>query len=169
MDLLDSFFGTDVSPPDTKVAAYVEPLKQRNYAAAVPLLKTAVAQEDARAMGLFGALYALGRGVEKDPFDACAWFRQAATRGNVQSQAALGMCLAGGLGAPVNRREAAYWLYQAGSAGNLQAIEVLGNLAMKDPSIVGEHFSEDDLCNLALRLMKRPRLVRAAPAGSTVH
>lgn len=166
MDFMDSFFGADVSPPDAKAAAYVEPLKQRNYAAAVPLLQSAMAREDALAMGLFGALCALGRGVDKNPEDACAWFRQAANRGHVPSQAALGMCLAGGQGSPADYGEAAYWLYRAGKAGNLHAIEVLGNLAMKDNSIVGKHFSEDELCDLVLQLRKRPHLVRSTPANS---
>lgn len=166
MNILDSFFGADAFREDAAPASYVAPLERRDYAAAVPLLKVAMNKEDARAMGLFAALSALGRGVDKNPEDACAWFRQAANRDHVPSQAALGMCLAGGLGAPVDRKEAAYWLYRAGKAGSMQAIEVLGALAYKDNSIVGEHFTEDELCKLVMQLRKLATRNPTAPAVS---
>src|SRR5574343_1456027 len=108
MSFLDNFLGNDLSHKDKAVAPYIAPLERRDYAAAVPLLKDAMRRDDARAMGLMAALTALGRGVEKDPIDACNWFRQAANRGHVPSQAALGMCLAAGLGAPMDNKEAAY-------------------------------------------------------------
>ena len=167
MNFLDSFFGAAASHEDAAPAPYVAPLQRRDYAAAVPLLKAAMNKDDACAMGLFAALSALGRGVEKNPEDACAWFRQAANRDHVPSQAALGMCLAGGLGAPVDRKEAAYWLYRAGKAGSMQAIEVLGALAYKDNSVVGEHFTEDELCKLVMQLRKQTQRANAASAVST--
>ena len=167
MKFFESLLGTasheDAAPP----RPYVAPLLRRDYAAAVPLLKAAMNKADACAMGLFAALSALGRGVEKNPEDACAWFRQAANLNHVPSQAALGMCLAGGLGAPLNRKEAAYWLYRAGKAGSMQAIEVLGALAYKDNSVVGEHFTEDELCKLVTRMRKQTQQANAAPAVST--
>lgn len=169
MNFLDSFFG-GTSHEDATPAPYVAPLERRDYAAAIPLLKAAMNQDDARAMGLMAALSALGRGVDKDPIEACCWFRQAATRGHVPSQAALGMCLAAGLGAPADNKEAAYWLYRAGTAGNLQAIEVLGALAYRDNSVVGEHFSEDELCRLVLQLRKPAVLKKSAlPPGTRLH
>ena len=179
MNILDSFFGAGAFQEDAAPAPYVAPLERRDYAAAVPLLKAAMNKEDARAMGLFAALSALGRGVEKNPEDACAWFRQAANRDHVPSQAALGMCLAGGLGAPVDRKEASYWLYRAGKAGNMQAIEVLGAerighgvrvlgaLAYKDNSIVGVHFTEDELCKLVMQLRKLVTQNTVAPTVSS--
>lgn len=166
MNFLDSFFATAASHEDAAPAPYIAPLERRDYNAAVPLLKSAMNRNDACAMGLFAALSALGRGVEKNPEDACAWFRQAANRDHVPSQAALGMCLAGGLGAPVDRKEAAYWLYRAGKAGNMQAIEVLGALAYKDNSIVGVHFTEDELCELVLQLRRLAPRNMSAPQGS---
>ena len=167
MNILDSFFGAGAFQEDAAPAPYVAPLERRDYAAAVPLLKAAMNKEDARAMGLFAALSALGRGVEKNPEDACAWFRQAANRDHVPSEAALGMCLAGGLGAPVDRKEASYWLYRAGKAGNMQAIEVLGALAYKDNSIVGVHFTEDELCKLVMQLRKLVTQNTVAPTVSS--
>ena len=170
MRFLDKFFGDDLSQTDKAVAPYVAPLERRDYAAAVPLLKDAMRRDDARAMGLMAALTALGRGVEKDPIDACNWFRQAANRGHVPSQAALGMCLAAGLGAPVDNKEAAFWLYKAGVAGSMQAIEVLGALAYKDNSVVGPYFTEDQLCRLVLSLRKAYGLKgTATPAGALLH
>jgi len=172
VSFLDSFFagsGGSVSDKDTQTAAYLAPLARRDYAAAVPLLKSAMNREDARAMGLMGALTALGRGVEKDPGDACAWFRQAANRGHVASQAALGMCLASGLGVARDNKEAAFWLYRAGKAGNMQAIEALGALAFSDHSVVGEHFTEDELCNLVLELRRVAKQKIAPPAGTRLH
>ncbi len=172
MSFLDSFFagfGGSVSDQDVQTAAYLAPLARRDYAAAVPLLKSAMNREDARAMGIMAALTALGRGVEKDPADACAWFRQAANRGHVPSQAALGMCLAGGLGTAIDNKEAAFWLYRAGKAGSAQAIEVLGALAFRDHSVVGEHFTEDELCDLVLELRRMAKQKIAAPAGARLH
>lgn len=170
MSFLDNFLGNDPSHKDKAVAPYIAPLERRDYVAAVPLLKDAMRREDARAMGLMAALTALGRGVEKDPIDACNWFRQAANRGHVPSQAALGMCLAAGLGAPADNKEAAYWLYKAGVAGSMQAIEVLGALAYKDNSVVGPHFTEDELCRLVVSLRKANGLKGAsAPASTLLH
>ena len=219
MSFLDKFLGDDSSQKDKAVAPYFAPLQRRDYAAAVPLLKDAMRREDAHAMGLMAALTALGLGVEKDPIDACNWFRQAANRGNAPSQAALGMCLARGLGTPANLAEAAFWLYKAGTAGNAQAIEVFSALAEKDPpqaalgmcpaaglgtpansldaaallykagvagnvqaievlgalayqdnSVVGPHFTEDELCRLVMKLKKLSGFKgETAPAGLFLH
>lgn len=169
MSILDEFFGGSLSREDKVAAPYVAPLERRDYASAIPLLKDAMRREDARAMGLLAALTALGRGVEKDPEEACNWFRQAASRGHVPSQAALGMCLAAGLGTRHDNQEAAYWLYRAGVAGNVPAIEVLGALAYKDHSVVGPHFSEDDLCRLVMSLKKVAPKVLSSQVSTLLH
>ena len=150
MSFLDKIFGSFTSGNES----YDELLKRGDYAGAVPLLKAAVRQDDERAMGLMATLTAFGRGVEKDAEEACCWFRQAAVRGHVVSQAALGICLATGAGTRVDRDEAAYWLFRAGKAGNRQAIEALGAIAFEDHSIVGKHFTEEELCRLVVRLRK---------------
>ena len=170
MSFLDEFFGAPSHQQDTAGPPYMAPILRRDYAAAAPLLKKAMQNNDARAMGLMAAMTALGRGVERDPVDACCWFRQAAVRGHVPSQAALGMCLAGGLGTPRDPKEAAYWLYRAGVSGNRQAIEVLGELAYQDHSIVGPHFSEDDLCRLVLGLRKSaPKATNTPVVSRRLH
>lgn len=170
MKFLDSLFGPDASNPDTQTAPYLAPLARHDFSAAVPLLKSAMARDDARAMGILAALTALGRGVQKNLSDAYAWFRQAAVRGHVPSQAALGMCIAGGLGTPIDNKEAAYWLYRAGKAGSMQAIEVLGALAYRDHSVVGPHFTENELCKLIVQLRKTPARPRGSlPTGTHLH
>ncbi len=167
MSFLDDIFGATSHHEDTAGPPYLAPILRRDFAAAAPLLKKAMQQNDARAMGLMAAMTALGHGVEKDPVDACCWFRQAAVRGHVPSQAALGMCLAAGLGTARDTKEAAYWLYRAGTSGNRQAIQVLGSLAYRDHSIVGPHFSEDDLCRLVRQLHKTTVKPATSPVAPT--
>lgn len=55
----------------------------------------------------------------------------------------------------MNRKAAAYWLYRAGKSGSLRAIEFLGDLAYRDHSIVGPHFTEDELIELLYRFKKQ--------------
>jgi TPR repeat protein len=132
-------------------ASYLEFIENKDFAAALPLLTEAIRHNDARAMAFLGAMTALGLGLKADPEGASAWFRQAAVHGDVSSQTALGLCLASGLGIREDRQEAAYWLYKAGCAGNMKAIQSLAAVADQDPSIIGEHFSEDQLIELVLR------------------
>ncbi len=141
-------FGSGEPVRDTQGdPAYDAPLRRRDFAAALPLLRAAMAREDARAMGCYGALCATGQGVEKDLYEAYCWFLQAANRGDVPAQVALGLCLAGGLGVPMNRTEAANWLYRG-------AIEALEALTMKDCSVIGPHFTEAELIHLLYTFKK---------------
>ena len=133
MNIYELIFGKPASVRDVQDApAYDAPLRRRDFSAALPLVRAAIAKDDARAMGAYGALYATGHGLEKDLDEAYCWFLQGAHRGDVPSQLALGMLLAGGLGTPINRTEAAYWLYRASLAGNRRAIQVLEALTEKD-------------------------------------
>jgi TPR repeat protein len=132
------------SPP------YQETLSRRDYAGALPHLRRSVADGDADAMAILGGLLAMGRGMDKDPVEACLWFRQAAVRNALAGQAALGVCLASGTGTPIDFDEAAYWLYRAGSRGHRGAVDVLAALAFHHHDLVGEHFSEEALIRLVL-------------------
>jgi len=148
-------FGSEEPVRDTQGdPAYDAPLRRRDFTAALSLLRAAMAREDTRAMGCYGALCATGQGVEKDLSEAYCWFLQAANRGDVPAQVALGLCLAGGLGVPMNRTEAANWLYRAGMTGNRRAIEALEALTMKDCSVIGPHFTEAELIHLLYTFKK---------------
>ena len=177
MSILDSLLRKTASDKDAedRLPAYAEALDRRDYAVALPLLQQAIKKEDACAMGAYAALLALGRGVEKNPQEAYCWFRQGANRGDLKSQVSLGMCLAGGTGTPIDRVEAAYWLYRAGRAGSLEAISILAELSDRDHSIVGPHFSEDELIDLVYHFrneLKRKAALESAlkvPASKLVH
>ena len=155
MNIYELIFGKPASVRGIQdTPSYDAPLQRHDFSAALPLLRAAIAKDDARAMGVYGALYATGHGFEKDLNEAYCWFLQGAHRGDVPSQLALGMLLAGGLGTPINRSEAAYWLYRASLSGNQHAIQVLETLTEKDRSLVGPHFSEEELNRLLYSAMK---------------
>ena len=156
MNIYQLLFGKQASFEEASAKpAYNALLMRRDFSTAILILKAAIAEDDARAMGVYGALYATGHGVEKDMEEAYCWFLQAANRGDIPSQLVLGMLLAGDVGIPTNRIEAAYWLYRASLAGNWRAIKVLEALTEKDRSVVGPHFSEEELNRLLYSAMKK--------------
>ena len=66
MRIYELIFGKPA--PDSAVQgppAYDVPLRRREFSAALPLLRAAIAQEDARAMGAYGALCATGSGSRR--------------------------------------------------------------------------------------------------------
>ena len=72
------YFNPSASREDDE-PQYYAPLKAHRYAAAIPMLRHAVAaHDDAHAMSILGSLLAMGRGIERDEEEACAWFRQSA-------------------------------------------------------------------------------------------
>lgn len=130
---------------------YMAPVEVGDYAAAIPLLRSAVAQQDATAMGILGFLTARGYGVEQNYAEAALWLRQAAVRGHVPSQAALGMCLALGLGMPTNKPEGAHWLFQAAEHAHPKVLDALVALVIRDRSVGRRHFRDETLAELARR------------------
>lgn len=134
-----------------KEPAYFEPLRQLDYAAAVPLLQKSVQGGEGMAMAVLATLYAFGRGVEQSPEEAAAWYRQSAVRGYPAGQAAFGVCLAGGIGVVQNDREAAFWLYKAGMNGQIKVVGLLSDIVTRDQSVIGEHFSMADFMALVRR------------------
>lgn len=155
----NKYFASSSPPTAGEDPPYYAPLKAGDYAAAVPLLQEAIRQEDCHAMGVMASLLAMGRGVSKNIEEAVLWYRQAAVRGDVFSQTAFGLCLATGAGVAKDPQEGAYWLFKAATAGHRTAAESLGDLVLKDQSLVGKHFSMDDVAQLMRRLRK----------SSTVH
>ena len=156
MNIYQLIFGKQASFDEANAApVYDALLMRRDFSTAILILKAAIAEDDARAMGVYGALYATGHGVEKDMEEAYCWFLQAANRGDIPSQLVLGMLLAGDVCIPTNKSEAAYWLYRAALAGNWRAIKALEALTEKDRSVVGPHFSEEELNRLLYSAMKK--------------
>lgn len=156
MDIFSKLFASQTSPDSGEDPPYYAPIEAGDYATAFPLLQQAMRQEDAHAMGVFAALVAMGRGIDQDPEEASAWFRQAAVRGDLFSQTAFGVCLATGFGVKQDISEAAFWLYRAGEAGHRTAILCLGDLALRDSSIIGKHFSQEQLRALLGKVSSRP-------------
>ena len=58
MSFLDEFFGAPSHQQDTAGPPYMAPILRRDYAAAAPLLKKAMQNNDARAMGLMAVFMA---------------------------------------------------------------------------------------------------------------
>lgn len=167
MSILDKFL-KKTSDPDKVVSkdTYDKALDRKDFAAALPLLRAAMAKDDARAMGAYAAMCATGNGVDKNPEEACIWFRQAATRGDAKSQWALGMCLSGGVGTPVDLSEGAYWLFRASKAGNRRAFEILEPMVEKNKSLIGPHFTEEEWLALTWQFKKAECRL---PTSNLVH
>ncbi|MBI5922389.1 MAG: sel1 repeat family protein [Betaproteobacteria bacterium] len=130
-------------------SSYGEALDREDYGAAVPLLTEAIRQDDRRAMFVFGMMLVLGRGVERCLEDGVAWIRQAAVRGVPYAQHILGCFLVGGCGVPQNQSEAAYWLYRAERAGLAEAIKALSELNLRNPKVVRQFYSEEEVIAMA--------------------
>ena len=167
MSILDKFLRRS-APPEEPVEAdsYDAALTRHDYEAALPMLQAAIEKDDARAMGALAAMLAMGEGCQRNPEEACLWFRQAATRGDLSSQWALGMCLAGGVGTPVNLEEAVYWLFRASKAGNARAFEVLEPIVEKNKSLLSPHCTDKEFAEMAWGFKK---LASKLPASTTVH
>lgn len=127
---------------------YERPLADRDFETAFPLLLEACKQEDADAMTFLASLYYEGYAVPKSHEEAALWYRQAATRGQVQAQAALGSMLADGLGLVPNPDEAAYWLYRSAKSGHGEALDWLTDLVLREPDVAGVYFTLAELTAL---------------------
>lgn len=83
--------------------------------------RPAAEQGDALAQYNLGALYARGRGVEKDLGEAAKWFRLAAEQGNGLAEYYLAMLYASGNGVTRDTAQAAHWFRKAATHGVVQA------------------------------------------------
>lgn len=168
MSFLDSLLSALPGTESKNAPAYLEPLLRRDFVSALPHLKAAMNRDDASAMGFYGAMCIMGLGVPKDHDEGVLWFRQAAVRGNPLCKATFGMCLAQGFGVERNEREATFWLFEASKDAVVPAMEFLCDMVMRNHSLVGEHFTEDELCEISLDL-KRIYKVRLHPASKNMH
>lgn len=154
MDLIKKLLSASSPSHEDEEPIYYPALRAGDYTAALPLVNEAVKQEDRHAMGVLATMYAMGYGVKRDLDEAALWFRQAAVRGELFAQTAFGTCLAAGHGVPVDRQEGAYWLFKAANGGHRMAAEILGDLVMKDQTVVGKYFTMDAVADLVLQARK---------------
>jgi Sel1 repeat-containing protein len=86
---------------------------------------------DALAQYRLGALYAMGKGIERDYPRAAPLLRAAAEAGLAEAQFDLGVLLENGLGLAADAEAAALWYRKAAAQGNAEAALNLGYAAAK--------------------------------------
>jgi TPR repeat protein len=144
------------NPVMKQIPDYILAIAKDQFEDAVPLLRTAVARDDANAMAVLGSVLLTGRGgVPRDPEEGAAWLRQAAVRGHLDAQALFAACLASGIGVAVNEQEAALWAFRAAKGGKSSATRLLHTLCFKNRALVGPHFTQEEVDDL-VRLSHRP-------------
>ena len=101
-----------------------------NYKKALEEIRPEAEAGDPRAQYLMGVMYAHGKGVERDNFEAARWYEKAARNGETRAAFNLGFMLLNGVG-ETNQSDpaaAAKWLSVAAQAGNLTAQYLLGEM-----------------------------------------
>ena len=68
-----------------------------------------------------GAMYELGKGVPREPYQAVEWYSRAAVQGDVSSQVNLGRMYRNGLGVPQDKQKAIKWFEKAAAQGDDEA------------------------------------------------
>lgn len=146
MDFLDQWFGTHMT--ETVRPPYETAFDQGDDAGAVRHLLVAVRAGDAHAMVGLGTMLLLGRGIEQDRVNGIAWIRQGAIQGNTLGMRMLAAALLSGTGGTADEGEAAYWYYKAGLLGSTEAVDALGQLLLRNPFLIGVHFTQDEFMAL---------------------
>jgi hypothetical protein len=85
------------------------------------LIKTLIEEAAAGSVSsqtMLAGVYATGRWVQADPFEATRLYRSAAAAGSVESQTELGYRLSEGIGASKDMKAAIEWTTKAANAGN---------------------------------------------------
>ena len=90
----------------------------QNWKEAILNLRPLAETGDDRAMLLLGNMYLEGYGVDKDPREAFALYREAAIRNNVDAMVATATLYQGGIGIPLNTRLAIDWFQRAAQLGS---------------------------------------------------
>lgn len=103
----------------------------KNFAIAATHLERVAHAGHVLATAQLASMYLKGEGVIRDMSQAAKWFRIAAEKYNVDSQAILGLLYYNGLGVPKDNAQARVWLGKAAKQGDKQAAWVLENLAVR--------------------------------------
>lgn len=101
-----------------------------DFAAAAASYKAAAELGHPPAQVRYGFALLLGRGVERNIFDAETWLRRAALTGDAQAAAVVGYLYARDGDLPANHAEAATWLRRAAEAGHAGAARTLGRMLL---------------------------------------
>jgi hypothetical protein len=103
-------------------------IKVEKYEEALEFIVPAAEKGDVHAQNNLGILRFNGRGILKNRFIACGWFRKAAEQGYMPAQYNLGICYANGDGVSRDETEAIKWLEKAAEQGHVDAQFVLGTI-----------------------------------------
>ena len=107
----------------------------RIYPEALRYFRECAEQGYAKAQGALGAMYAQGRGVERDDATAVEWFRRAAEQGDAKAQTALGIMYAEGRGVERDDAKAVEWCRRAAEQGDAKAQCNLGNMYFRGQGV----------------------------------
>lgn len=101
-----------------------------DFTAAAASYKAAAELGHPQAQVRYGFALLLGRGIERNVFNAETWLRRAALAGDAQAAAVVGFLYARDGELPPNYAEAAMWLRRAAEAGHTGAARILGRMLL---------------------------------------
>ncbi|MDX8410899.1 MAG: tetratricopeptide repeat protein [Mariprofundaceae bacterium] len=105
--------GTATAAGEKAYAEGMEAVLAKDYARALPILRSAAEAGHAKAQYSLGLRYILGQGAEKDEIKAAKWFRLASEQNLPEAQYSLAIRFILGQGVQQDHHEAAAWLAKA--------------------------------------------------------
>ena len=99
---------------------------QAEESSAQAVIQQSAEQGDAKAQAKLGAMYLLGKGVEKDDKQAAEWMLKAANQGNVEAQVIIAAMYDRGMGVKNDVKMATQWYEKAAAQGNSASMAILG-------------------------------------------
>jgi TPR repeat protein len=125
--------GVWASEFDVAVTEY----NQGNYIKALDAFYTLAKEGDSKAQFNVGLIYANGKGVNKDTYQAMEWYKKAAEQGNTAAQYNLAKLIAQRPDKedPHARKRVKYWYEKAAEGGQKEAINDLALLYLKGEGV----------------------------------
>ena len=141
----------------------VENYRQGNYIKALDIFYVLAKEGDPKAQFNVGLIYANGKGVNKDTYQAMGWYKKAAEQNNTAAQYNLAKLIAQRPDGkdPRARKKIVYWLEKAAEGGQKEAMNDLGMLYLK-----GEGVKQNKIT--AFELFKKAALLGDAAAQINV-